>query len=139
MTTFDELHQEAMCLAEQGDGVRKHDVARAKGLYAQAMEKERQALGLLAEGVEPSRSVLLRSAASLAVNAEDTVTARLLIEQALAGTPPRAILEELELLREEVVVLEEFSGLRSPAPTWGSFGDLTDEAGLVHRSPRRAA
>ena len=95
---FDALHEEAMGLAEEADRVLEQDAAGARSLYARALDLERRALGLLPPGTEPSRSVVLRSAATLALQAKDNRAARALIAEARAGDPPRALAEDLARL-----------------------------------------
>ena len=60
------IHNEAMDLALKGDNATR---AEAQSLYSRAFEKEREA-ALLADSMqnpEPGRSILFRSAASLAI------------------------------------------------------------------------
>lgn len=97
------LHREAMDLAEQA-ALAQAEGRSAKDLYAAALEKERQAAELVAPLVdlEPTRSVLFRSAASLALDCGDYRTAEQLIARALAGNPPDEIAEELRDLLEQV-------------------------------------
>jgi hypothetical protein len=67
-----------------------------------AFEFERDAADLLsdAENAEPSRSVLHRSAATLARDVGEVDEADRLIEQGLRGQPPPSIAAELEELRK---------------------------------------
>lgn len=53
-------------------------------------------------GSEPTRSVLLRSAASLAIEANKPQIALQLIDLGLSGCPPPEILDELNALRSDV-------------------------------------
>ncbi len=94
-----ELHRKAMELADESF------VARLLGnrdeylrLTELAFEKESAAAGLMAdaEDIEPTRSVLHRSAASLAWRCAKYGEARKLIYRALAGDPPSYIIEELD-------------------------------------------
>lgn len=127
-----------MTLAEQGDDARKRgNATRARALYAQALQQERRALHLVAQGVEPSRSVLLRSAASLAFEAQDTEAAWQLLEEALAGKPPAEIRDELEEL-EAALIRQEFEAPRSARPPWASFREVDDTDARSHRPPRAA-
>ena len=89
-----------------------------------ALEKEAAAADLMVdEDIEPTRSVLHRSAATLAWRCEEYDVARRLIDRALAGNAPPEIAAELnDLLRE----VEAASGARA----WANGGaDLrtTDE------------
>lgn len=99
------LHREAMDLAgeaalEQSAG----NVNRARDLYRDAFEKERQAAEALHNrfDLEPTRSVLFRSAAALALDSGDHRSAEKMIALALIGNPPIEIAEELRDLMENV-------------------------------------
>lgn len=99
------LHQKAMALAEDATLEQTSgNTSRAKELYAQAFENERLAAELFANHAdsEPTRSVLLRSAASLALDCGDSWFAEKLIARALAGNPPPEIADELRDLLEQV-------------------------------------
>ncbi len=100
-----ELHRQAMEFADQAfcaslDG----NQAQARVAWRQAFELERKAALLLEDdkAAEPTRSVLLRSAASLALDCGETLEARRLIEKALSGNPPDAIVSELQALFQQV-------------------------------------
>lgn len=135
---FDQLHEEAMALAEQGDRDRKRgDAAGARARYAQALQQELQALSLVAPDAEPSRSVLLRSAASLAFDAQDTDTAWRLLEEALGGKPPDAIRRELEEL-QDALIRHEFEAPRPARPPWQGFREVDDADAHSHHAPRAA-
>jgi hypothetical protein len=77
---------------------------RAGDLLRQAYENERQAATMVADSVElePTRSVLLRSAASLALECGEPREAERLIAIALAGNPAEQLIEELRDLLEQV-------------------------------------
>jgi two-component SAPR family response regulator len=79
------LHIEAMRLAQEADD-----------LLRDAFEKEKEAALLLEEHTdfEPTRSVLFRSAASLAVQCGKVNEAEELVRKALKGKPPTEIAEE---------------------------------------------
>lgn len=94
-----ELHQQAMDLAEQADLNKfRGDQSQAQVLLQQALELEAEAARLVADDLEaePTRSVLHRSAASLAVECGELQIAERLIARALAGIPPADIAEELK-------------------------------------------
>jgi len=76
----------------------------ARILFREAFELERRAALLVApdESLEPTRSVLLRSAASLALDCDDPREAERLIALALSGKPPEEIADELRDLYETV-------------------------------------
>lgn len=99
MTQVKDLHQQAMVFAEQADLAKlKSQTDRVAQLYQQAFAKEAEAAALLAEdfAAEPTRAVLHRSAATLAINCGAFEAAEKLIITALAGTPPAEIAEELK-------------------------------------------
>jgi len=56
--------------------------------------------------LEPTRSVLHRSAASIALRVFDTNTARRYVEAGLKGKPPEEIREELLTLSEQIEILD---------------------------------
>lgn len=139
MTRFDERHEEAMILAERGDAARQNGAdAEAKSLFRRAFEKEREALRALGETGEPSRSVLLRSAASLAIDADELDAAVAIIEEGLSGKPPRAVRLDLEALRVDVEFQRALGRVPTGVPPWAGFGDLIDENSLTHRTQRAA-
>ena len=99
MSRVQELHQQAMDLAEQADLNRlRGDTFQARAFLRQALELEAEAARLVADDLEtePTRSVLHRSAASLAVECGELQIAERLIARALAGNPPADIAEELK-------------------------------------------
>ena len=101
MITVNDLHPKAMDLAEMAFWHRhKGEEERAKSLFVEALKLEKQAALLLpnTREAEPSRSILFRSAASLAYNAGDYEAADWLIANGLAGFPPPEIKEELKNL-----------------------------------------
>jgi len=101
MTDPKALHREAMDLAEQALlAQRAGDGAVARAYFLKAFEKEREAAERFAAAAddEPTRSVLFRSAASLALDVDDAPAARQLIARALGGRPPAVIAGELREL-----------------------------------------
>lgn len=99
MNTIQELHQKAMDLAEQADLARLRGSAnQAQGFLRQALSLETEAAQMVVDDLtaEPTRSVLHRSAASLAMKCGELQTAEKLIARALAGMPPLDIEEELK-------------------------------------------
>lgn len=97
-------HREAMRHAERARIARlEGNEAEMVELTRRALELEREAAyGLLQEfQVEPTRSVLFRSAATLALECGETEEARRLAFQGLAGSPPQEIADELHDIVEE--------------------------------------
>jgi hypothetical protein len=104
-TKIDELHSKAMDIADDAF------IARRKGLFEQAKQLSKQACYYEKEAalllvnefeIEPSRSVLFRSAGWLAFNAEEYNTAKAMVDYALQGHPPYEIKEELDELSYEI-------------------------------------
>jgi hypothetical protein len=105
METTSELHQNAMNLAEDAFiGQRSGNDSKANELFSQALALEQKAAEQLPLSVnsEPTRSILYRSAASLAYNYKDFELADRLIALGLSGYPPAEIKEELKNLYEDV-------------------------------------
>jgi hypothetical protein len=99
MNQIQTLHQQAMDLAEAAAVARlRGAIAQAAQLTRQAFEQETQAANLIASvlDAEPTRSVLHRSAASLAIECGELRAAERLIATALSGSPPSEIAEELK-------------------------------------------
>ncbi|HRQ73777.1 MAG TPA: hypothetical protein PLU35_12185 [Phycisphaerales bacterium] len=99
------LHSEAMDLAEKAMIARSHGRAdAAKKHLAEALKKEEQAAWLAVKAAvpEPTRTILLKSAAHLAVDAGQLRLAEQLIGTALAGDPPEELAEELRGVFEEI-------------------------------------
>ena len=89
-----------------------------------ALEKEQAAADLMVdEDIEPTRSVLHRSAATLAWRCEEYETATRLIARGLAGNPPPEIARELkDLLREVETALSFLDSANG-----GALMQLTDQ------------
>ena len=96
------LHETAMAFAEQA--LMSPDSLRAGTLFRSAFEHERQAAELLEDtfDYEPTRSVLYRSAATLARDCQDYGEAKRLIQKGLMGRLTEDIAEELKELLELV-------------------------------------
>jgi hypothetical protein len=98
MSQIQELHQQAMDLAEAAAIARlRGALEQAEQFTRQAFEQETHAASLTANTLEaePTRSVLHRSAASLAIECGELQTAERLIATALSGNPPPEIADEL--------------------------------------------
>jgi hypothetical protein len=97
-------HNRAMELAEQAQIARlRGDRTTAATLTREAFEQERQAALALSDiDIEPTRSVLHRSAAALALDSGENREAEKLVSAALAGNPPADVAEELRDLLEQV-------------------------------------
>jgi hypothetical protein len=106
MQNVETLHQEAMELVDQAVLARQRgDIQSVQTLSRAAFGKERAAADLVADrlDLEPTRSVLHRSAAVLALECSELREAERLIGRALAGNTPDDIANELrDLLLEEI-------------------------------------
>jgi hypothetical protein len=94
-----ELVDQAVLARQRGDAEAMILLSRA------ALMKERAAADQVANqfDLEPTRSVLHRSAAILAIECNELREAERLIARALAGNPPNDIADELrDLLLEEI-------------------------------------
>jgi len=115
MQDVETLHREAMELVDQtvlarhsGDRTKALELARA------AFNKEKAAAEVVAYQfeLEPTRSVLHRSAAALAIECNELRHAERLIGRALAGNPPKDIADELrDLLLEEIYSQRQAIGI----------------------------
>ena len=94
MNSLNEIHQKAMELAEQAFTARRgNDPVTAHSLAYRAYLLEKQAAEQ--SQTEPTRSVLHRSAATLALDCGEYREAERLVAAALAGNPPEPIATEL--------------------------------------------
>jgi len=105
MSKVRELHDKAMELAQLALVARySGELERATTLARQAYEFESQAAELIpyGEASEPTRSILYRSAASLAYQCHELGLAQQLIAKGLSGYPPPAIEQELKNLLTQI-------------------------------------
>lgn len=96
-----------MALAEMASVAKlRGELEQAGPLLWQAYDKESRAAELLrgAVSLEPTRSILFRSAASLAIDCNQLREAEALITTALSGNPPAEIVAELRRLLQQVRV-----------------------------------
>jgi hypothetical protein len=105
MPNIEQLHEQAIDLAEEAfTAQRKGDAESAKSLFLQALKLEVQAASTfpaIAES-EPTRSILYRSAATLAYHAQEYEQAEQLIAFGMSGYPPIEIKEELRALQDDI-------------------------------------
>lgn len=105
MASVNDIHEEAMDLAEEALLQKKRGNRKeATRLFERAFQLEKQAAELVALEfkLEPTRSVLLQSAATLALDCEKHREAERLVNLALAGEPPAQIADELRELYEQI-------------------------------------
>ena len=118
MNQVQKLHQNAMDLAEQAEVAKLRGAIpeQVQALLRQALDQEAQAADLVVEALdaEPTRSVLHRSAASLAIDCGEFQVAERLITRALLGNPPAEIAAELKDLFVQINLSQYFErrGLR---------------------------
>jgi hypothetical protein len=96
MKEVNSLHQKAMELADQAAAAKLAGAMDDyKRLTVEALNLETEAAKTFAaeSDLEPTRSVLFRSAATLAVECQELRIAEQLISAALAGNPPSEITE----------------------------------------------
>lgn len=126
MTESERLQLEAMALCDEALAARiQGDTPRTDEFFRLAYERERDAAALLAPvtELEPTRSIIHRSAAALALQCGDVASALRIATTALGGDPPSEIREELleiiadgkTRLRSVTVIRPRPSG-RSQAP-----------------------
>ena len=112
MQNIKEIHQRAMDLAEEGFiAQKKGDDGKAISKLSEALEVEQRAADslIISEEAEPTRSILYRSAASLAYNIGDFRLCDRLIARGLSGFPPPEIEDELKNLYEDVNFMRHLS------------------------------
>jgi hypothetical protein len=97
-------HRQAMGLADQALAARRlGKESQSAALFRQAFECERQAAETAFDSAgEPTRSVLCRSAATLALDCGEVREAERLIAIALSGEPPLEVARELRELLERI-------------------------------------
>ena len=121
MSTTRELHERAMELFEASLLARHaEDEGRMNRFLAQALKLECEAADTVADdyALEPTRSLLHRSAAAMALSSFDTKTARRYVEAAFEGKPPVEVESELQKLSEQITILEaEMKSYALKAPT----------------------
>ena len=103
MSEVNDLHNRAMDLAELALVERlRGNMEGAANFARQALESELTAIQELKEPVEPTYSVLHRSAGTLALQCHEYRLAERIAAKALAQEPPHEIAEELRDLIEQV-------------------------------------
>lgn len=103
MSAVNEFHNKAMDLAELALVARmRGNNEKAVALFSDALDAELAAIAALDEPIEPTFSVLHRSAGTIAFHCGQIRKAEQLAATALAKDPPLEIAEELRDLMEQV-------------------------------------
>src|SRR4051812_43859896 len=105
MNTVRDVHSQAMELAQEAASARAAgELGRAEALIRQALLLESEAAARIVKdpSSEPTRSIIYRSAASLAYQANDFAMAQRLVFEGLAGYPPPRVEQELKDLYEQI-------------------------------------
>jgi hypothetical protein len=113
MPTVETLHAKSMDLAEEAFlAQKKGNRSEARNLFLRALDFEQKAVSQLSpiKSSEPTRSILYRSAASIAYHAGDYESAERLIANGLSGYPPPEIKDELKNLYEDINFMLHLSG-----------------------------
>ena len=106
MMTPQEKHVLAMNNAEQAVLAKQlGQEVKARRLFRKAFDFERDVAiqAHLREEPEPIRSILLRSAATLALDCGEFREAERLIGMGLAGSPPNSLAEEFRCIFENII------------------------------------
>lgn len=101
---INQLHDQAMNASDEAYLARRSgNLALSLQYFRKAYELEKEAANQVKEdySAEPTRSVLFRSAASLAYECREFGEAERLIYLALTGDPPSEIIDELRDLLEK--------------------------------------
>ncbi len=109
-----ELHNAAMSYVDEAFfAKRKNDTEGEQKALRLALQKEREAAELLTYhlDLEPTRGILFRSAATIALNLKEFKEAKRLAEKGKAGKPIPCILQELE---EVIELAKAEKGFDSP-------------------------
>ena len=119
MSALDELHDKAMEKTFFADLERRRGNHKAAmELFEKALDLELKAIEQMAEPIEPTHSILHRSAGWLALDCNRPRKAERLAANALAYDPPSEIAEELRVLLDHAQ-----SRLRSRADSLVSADD----------------
>ncbi len=103
MSAMNDFHHQAMDLVATAMLERMHgDPEKVSPLYAEALELELAAIAELTEPIEPTHSVLHRSAGWMAYHSGQYRKAEQLAACALAQEPPSEIASELRDLLKQV-------------------------------------
>lgn len=99
------LHEQAMNIAQSAMILRENEqYSAAISKYEEAFNIEKKAAFMVSKESqsEPTRSILFRSAASLAYQAELYIDASQMVGEGLSGYPPKRVFHELNLINEKI-------------------------------------
>lgn len=104
MEIASDLHHSAMDFVERAHRLRANgDPIAAVKAYREALRREREAAELVPKDLEPSRSILYRSAATIAVCCGDLDEALRMAEAGLAGAPSAEIHDDLQAIQQQIL------------------------------------
>lgn len=103
MSQLKDRHHKAMDLAARAFRENRYgNEEESLSLFRQALELELAAIDALEEYIEPTYSVLHRSAATLALDCNELRKAEQLAAKALAKEPPEFVADQLREVLEQV-------------------------------------
>lgn len=103
MSQLKDCHHKAMDLAARAFNENRYgNEEEALSLFRQALQFELAAIDALEEYIEPTYSVLHRSAAMLALDCKQLRKAEQLAARALANEPPEFVADQLREVLEQV-------------------------------------
>ena len=111
------IHEKAMALSQEAIMARVwNDETKAQMLYKQSFDLEREAAYIYAERFdkEPIRSILYRSAASLAIECLLYQEADLLIQQGQSSQTPIDVMDDFQELKDKM----RLSNKKQEEPFW---------------------
>lgn len=109
MNDIRETHDMAMDLYELALlAARAGDAEKSLRLFNEALDRETAAADSVSDSydLEPTRAILHRSAATIALRIGNTQKAKKYVEAGLAGSAPQDVRAEMIALREQILVLE---------------------------------
>lgn len=134
------LHDAAMLLADEAhEAGRRGEQARFEELSREAFQQEKEAANLLLHltKAEPTRSVLFRSAAQLALDCHEFKEAEKLVNAALWGNPPTELALELrEMSRQINAWFELMAEAENPAQAHDYMKMLRQKALHIRIKPK---
>jgi hypothetical protein len=119
MSTLDVLHDQSMEKAFFADLERREgNEGQAVELFKKALALERKAINAMTNPVEPTWSILHRSAGWLALDCNQPHLAEQLACIALAGSPPSGVAQELQASGSKLTLYGILIGFYSLFTVW---------------------